>query len=230
MRVWLVVALLVAVIGAGCSTDDRGDSFVSDAELVDLRSLVVDRTGVVDLSLSDHRALGDRVCTLGPELTTESAAIIDEFELDRYATEGTPTTVLRLVGRLACPERMADESPLEAFAASAPSDRVRSDTPPAGYPDALRVDALVDGLGYASTGRWVLTGSHPEPGDAVVDDLVGRMSDLGWRTDLTGPVEADEANLWSVDIEMDGFSGVLDVLEPAGTSISRVLLVIAEPS
>lgn len=221
-------AAMVLLMAAACSSG--GSTFVADDDLIDVRSIVVNQTGLVDMSLSDHRALGDRVCQLGPALPGEYEVVVEEFDLDRYGTSGVPDMVVWQVGQRVCPDRMQHEPPSGGFSASGPAERVRSDTPPPEYPPALPADMLVDGLGYAFPGRWVLSGSRLEPAEVVVGQLETVLADAGWRTETIGPLDIDEARLWSVDLTQDGFDGVLEVLDSPQSPTSRVFLVVVESS
>lgn len=219
-RIALVVVSAVCFVA--CTSERR---HTTDAEALDIRDMVVNMTGQQTLSHGDHRELGDLACDR-TDGAVDYADVAARFGLDRDVTDGDPGSIVWLATTIACPELDHDQPGTVGVRVDRDDERIRSDDPPAGFPDFVVADPVADALGYQWGDLWLLSGPATVEAVQVIDHFVTGASDSGWITTVYGPFEHLGGRFWSVDLAIDGFEGALEVLDAGPPNGAIVFLAI----
>lgn len=238
---WLALGfVVVALLGACGSSDETADTdgtpagpfrtnggeFTSLENALTVRESVTNQTGRQDLSLSDYVIIGDAVCGGAINDPEQLLELSRTWNLGAFTSDAQGAAALWTAARQYCadkfdPDTLAAGPNLASESSDpAPPPPTELDVLPAAFADFVDVDVLDSFPIFWREGIDLsMASTTPLTAEEAVEHFRTQFAS-GWTVnEVLGPV-VDRAgfNMWSIDIDGPGWSGVVDVLEgPPGS-------------
>ena len=233
MHGWLA-ALTAAVVIASCGSsggDTRADTSLEDALV--LRRDLTNQTGRQHLSLSDYIAIGDVACGGAVNDPDEMLDLAVDWGLDEYTSAAGASNAIWMSARQICPDRFSDQNferglPFSVGAAGVAPPSIRVEGTPPGFPDFVDLSVLDDTTASWADGIEVAFFSTTALGGEQAVDYFRDGFPGGWTVnEVLGPVTDDAGlSMWSIDVDGNGWSGVVDVMSGDIGAPNRDTLVL----
>jgi len=200
------------------------------------RAAVVNQGGRPHLSLTDYVAIAEAACGGAVNDPDALVALSARWGLGLISGDERIAGLLWLAARNVCPDSFVDQDfssgPPFPSADGAPApDWVELGAPPPEFGDFVDVSILDDVAWLWAEGEALLMISTTAlDAEAVVEHFSGAFASGATVNEVLGPVSGDPegvTQLWSIDVDFDGWNGVVDITTGAGGPTGATFVVIA---
>jgi len=249
-RFWMVAAVIVVLLGlAGAVAIARGnDRDVGPVNrsidpqvlenAVSFRANLVGASGRQHISLTDYVAIAEAACGGAVNDPDALVALSAQWGLGVYSDDESIASLLWLTARSTCLDGFADpefgSGPPFRDAGVGPTapDWVRLTGPPPEFGGFVDVSILDDVIWLWVEGDSLLAFSPTAlDAEAAADHFLTGFAPGAAVNEVLGPVslgpQANEADLWSIDVDFNGWNGVVDITAGAGGPTGGTFVFIA---
>jgi len=210
---------------AGAFRTDGGE-FTALENALTVRESVTNQTGRQDLSLTDYIVIGDAVCRGAINDPEQLLELSRTWNLGVFTSDAQGAAALWTAARQYCVDRFdpdtlaAGPGPGVAGNGSGPAPPTQLDTLPAAIGEFVDIEVLDSPPIFWREGIDLSIASTTAMSGQEAVEHFRTQFPAGWTVnEVVGPV-LDRAgfNMWSIDVDGPGWSGVVDVLEgPPGS-------------
>lgn len=246
---WVVAAVVIMLLGlAGALAIARGNdrdvgpvNRTVDPQLLEdavaFRRDLVNQGGREHLSLTDYVAIAEAACSGAVDDPNTLVALSEKWGLGVYSSDESMASSLWLAARNTCPDSFADQDfssgpPfLGAGGGATAPDRVELIEPPPEFGDFVDVSILDDvAWRWAEDDQLLMISTTALDAETVVEHFSGAFTSRATVNEVLGPVSGDPqgvTQLWSIDVDFNGWNGVVDITTGAGGAQNDTLVLIA---
>ncbi|MCP3938439.1 MAG: hypothetical protein GY708_24085 [Actinomycetia bacterium] len=248
---WVAAAVGLVVLIGGLVVMAQGNDPVGTAGPVDaleltdeqvaaaleLRTMLINQTGPLHLSMSDYAAITEVACGGAVNDPDALVELSRDWGLGRFGDDSVAANAIWMGARQVCPSSFDVSNtapPLDGRGAASVPPSVSLTEPPVEFGDFVDTSVLESQDWVWSEGErlWVSSGSTVDAASTAAHFLVA-FDSSATVNNMVGPIDTGQvagggATLWSIDVDVGEWNGTVEIMGPVdGNGSDSVYVLIA---